>query len=72
MINAKPMDTLMDPSVKLVLNHGESCFDPGRYKRLVSKLKYLNMTSYDIAIVVNIVSQKHILFIVSILFSQYE
>lgn len=51
------MDTLMDLSVKHVLNQGEPCFDPWWYKRLVSKVKYLNMTSFDIAIIVNIVSQ---------------
>jgi len=38
MINVKPLDTPMDPSVKLVPNQGEPYFDHGRYKRLVGKL----------------------------------
>jgi len=44
MLNTKPMDTPMDPSVILVPNQGESYFSPKRYKRLVGKLNHLIMT----------------------------
>lgn len=42
MINAKPLGTLMDPSVKLVPNQGEPYFDLEKYKRLVGKLELLH------------------------------
>jgi hypothetical protein len=47
--DCKPVDTPMDPNVKLLPNQGESYSDPGRYRRLVGKLSYLTMTRPDIS-----------------------
>ena len=57
MLDCKPVDTPMDPNVKLVLGHGESLGDPGRYLRLVGKLNYLTITRPDISFLVSVVSQ---------------
>ena len=40
MLECKPIDTPMDPNVKLVPGQGEPLRDPGRYRRLVGKLNY--------------------------------
>ena len=45
MLDCKPVDTPMDPNVKLILGQGESLGDPGRYRRLVGKLNYLPLPS---------------------------
>ncbi|RVX02576.1 Retrovirus-related Pol polyprotein from transposon TNT 1-94 [Vitis vinifera] len=37
MLNCKPIDTPMDPNVKLVPGQGELLGDPGRYRRLVGQ-----------------------------------
>ena len=55
--NAKPIDTPMDPSVKLPPNQGEPFSDPGRYRRLVGTLNYFTVTRPDIAFVMSVVSQ---------------
>ena len=57
MLNCKPVDTPMNPNVKLVLGQGELLRDPGRYRRLVSKLNYLTITWPDISFPVSVVSQ---------------
>ena len=57
MLDCKPVDTPMDPNVKLVPGHGESLGDPGRYRRLVGKLNYLTITRPDISFPVSVVSQ---------------
>ena len=57
MLDGKPVDTPMDPNVKLVPGQGESLGDPGRYRRLVGKLNYLIITRPDISFPVSIVSQ---------------
>ncbi|XP_058764751.1 uncharacterized mitochondrial protein AtMg00810-like [Vicia villosa] len=57
LLNAKPADTPMDPSVKLLPNQGEPLSDPGRYRRLVGKLNYLTVTRPDISFAVSVVSQ---------------
>ena len=44
MLECKPVDTPMDPNVKLVPGQGEPLRDPGRYRRLVGKLNYLTIT----------------------------
>ena len=44
MLDCKPVDTPMDPNVKLVLGQGELLRNPGRYRRLVGKLNYLTIT----------------------------
>nr|KYP70478.1 Retrovirus-related Pol polyprotein from transposon TNT 1-94 [Cajanus cajan] len=55
--NYKPVDTPMDPNVKLMPNQGEPYPDPGRYQRLVEKLNYFTMTRLDISFPVSVVSQ---------------
>ena len=57
MLDCKPIDTAMDPNVKLVPRQGESLGDPGRYRRLVGKLNYLTITRLDISFSVSVVSQ---------------
>ncbi|RVW55440.1 Retrovirus-related Pol polyprotein from transposon RE1 [Vitis vinifera] len=57
MLDCKPVDTPMDPNVKLVPGQGEPLGDPGRYRRLVGKLNYLTITRPDISFLVSVVSQ---------------
>ena len=57
MLDCKPVDTHMDPNVKLVPGQGESLGDPGRYRRLVGKLNYLTITQPNISFLVSVVSQ---------------
>ncbi|RVX23211.1 Retrovirus-related Pol polyprotein from transposon RE1 [Vitis vinifera] len=57
MLDCKPVDTPMDPNVKLVPGQGEPLGDPGRYRRLVGKLNYLTITHPDISFPVSVVSQ---------------
>ena len=57
MLDCKPVDTPMDPNVKLVPGQGESLGDPRRYRRLVGKLNYLTITWPDISFPVSVVSQ---------------
>ena len=57
MLNCKPVDTHMDPNVKLLPGQGELLRDPGRYRQLVGKLNYLTITRPNISFLVSIVSQ---------------
>ena len=57
MLDCKPVDTPMDPNVKLEPGQGELLRDPGRYRRLVGKLNYLTITQPDISFPMSIVSQ---------------
>ena len=57
MLDCKPVDTPMDPNVKLVPGQGELLRDPGRYRRLVGKLNYLTITRLDILFPMSVVSQ---------------
>ncbi|RVW99699.1 Retrovirus-related Pol polyprotein from transposon RE1 [Vitis vinifera] len=57
MLDCKPVDTPMDPNVKLIPGQGEPLGDPGRYRRLVGKLNYLTITRPDISFPVSVVSQ---------------
>ena len=57
MLNCKPVNTPMDPNVKLVPSHGKPLRDPGRYRRLVGKLNYLTITRPDISFLVSVVCQ---------------
>nr|CAN69691.1 hypothetical protein VITISV_026777 [Vitis vinifera] len=57
MLDCKPVDTPMDPNVKLVPGQGEPLGDPERYRRLVGKLNYLTITRPDISFPVSVVSQ---------------
>ena len=44
MLDYKPVDTHMDPNVKLVPGQEEPLQDLGRYQWLVGKLNYLTIT----------------------------
>ncbi|RVW15111.1 Retrovirus-related Pol polyprotein from transposon TNT 1-94 [Vitis vinifera] len=57
MLDCKPVDTPMDPNVKLLPGQGEPLGDPGRYRRLVGKLNYLTITRLYISFPVSVVSQ---------------
>ena len=57
MLDCKPVNTSMDPNVKLIPGQGEPLRDPGRYRRLVGRLNYLTITRPDISFLVNVVSQ---------------
>ncbi|RVX16790.1 Retrovirus-related Pol polyprotein from transposon RE1 [Vitis vinifera] len=57
MLDCKPVDTPMDPNVKLVPGQGELLGNPGRYRRLVGKLNYLTITRPDISFPMSVVSQ---------------
>ncbi|RDX81335.1 hypothetical protein CR513_38003, partial [Mucuna pruriens] len=57
MSNCRPVDSPMDPNMKLMVKHGEPYSDPERYRRLVGKLIYLTITNPDISFVVGVASQ---------------
>ncbi|RVW33893.1 putative mitochondrial protein [Vitis vinifera] len=57
MLDCKPVDTPMDPNVKLIPGQGEPLGDPRRYQRLVGKLNYLTIARPDISFPVSVVSQ---------------
>ena len=57
MLDCKPVDTPMDPNVKLVPRQRESLGDPERYRRLVGKLNYLTITRPNISFPMSVVSQ---------------
>ena len=57
MLDCKPVDTPLDPNVKLIPGQGEPLEDPGRYRRLVGKLNYLTITRPNISFPVSVVSQ---------------
>ena len=55
MLDCKPVDTPMDPNVKLILGQGKSLRDPGSYRRLVGRLNYLTITRLDISFPVSVI-----------------
>ena len=57
MLDCKPVDTSMDPNVKLVPSQGELLRDAERYRRLVGKLNYLTITRPDISFPMSVVIQ---------------
>ena len=57
LLNAKPVDTLMDPNVKLLPNHGEPLSESRKYRRLDGKLNYLKVTRSDISFAASVVSK---------------
>ena len=57
MLNREPVDTPMDPNVKLVPRQEEPLRDPGRYRRLVGRLNYLTITRSNISFPMSVVSQ---------------
>ena len=57
MQNCRPVDSLMDPNMKLMADQSEAHLDPERYRRLVGKLIYLTITRLDISFSFGVVSQ---------------
>ena len=57
MLDYKPVDTPMDPNVKLVPGQGEPLRNLGSCRRLIGKLNYLTITRSDISFPVSLVSQ---------------
>ena len=56
LLGSKPMETPMDPNVKLYEDQGELLSNLEIY-RLVGKLNYLTITRLDISFVVSVLSQ---------------
>ena len=54
---SKPVETPMDPNVKLYEDQGELISNPKRYPHLVGKLNYLTITRLDISFAVSVLSQ---------------
>ncbi|RZB60244.1 Retrovirus-related Pol polyprotein from transposon RE1 [Glycine soja] len=57
MQNCRPVESPMDPNLKLMVDQSEVYLDPERYRRLVGKLIYLTITRPDISFAVGVVSQ---------------
>ncbi|CAH9117528.1 unnamed protein product [Cuscuta europaea] len=57
MLDCRPVDTPMDPNVKLVSEQGDLLPNKERYRRLIGKLNYLTITRPDISFAVNVLSQ---------------
>ena len=57
MQNCRPVDSPMDPNLKLMADQRGIYPDPERYRRLVGKLIYLTITRPDISFAVGVVSQ---------------
>ena len=57
LLGCKPVESPMDPNVKLFPNQGELVRDPSQYRRLVGKLNYLTLTRPDISYAMSVVSQ---------------
>ena len=57
LLGSKPVETPMDPNVKLYDDQGELLSNPERYRRLVGKLNYLIITRSDISFTVSVLSQ---------------
>ena len=56
LMGSKPVDTPMDPNVKLCIDQGELMTNSYSYRHLVGKLNYLKITRVDISFAVNVVN----------------
>ena len=54
LLGSKPMETPMDPNVKLYEDQGELLSNLERYRCLIGKLNYLTITRPDILFVVSV------------------
>ena len=59
-LDYKPIDTPMNPNVKLIPSQGEPLQDLKRYRQLVGKLNYLTITRLDISFLVSVVSHERV------------
>lgn len=57
LLGARPVETPMDPNVKLCVDQRELLHNPNQYRRLVGKLNYLTITRPDISFAISLVSQ---------------
>ena len=57
MLDCKPVDSPMDPNVKLISGQGEPLGNHGRYRRLEGKLNCLTITRPNISFPLSVVSQ---------------
>ncbi|CAH9086804.1 unnamed protein product [Cuscuta europaea] len=57
MLDCRPVDTPMDPNVKLVSEQGDLLPNKERYRRLIEKLNYLTITRPYISFAVSVLSQ---------------
>ena len=57
LMGVKPVETPMDPNVRLCMDQSELLLSPDRYRRLVGKLNYLTITHPNIVFPVSVVSQ---------------
>ena len=56
LLGSKPVETPMDPNVKLYEDQGELLSNPERYHRLVGKLNYLTITRPNISFAICVLS----------------
>ena len=59
LVESKPMETPMDPNVKLYEDQGKLLSNPERYRRLVGKLNYLTITRPNISFAVSVPRLPH-------------
>ena len=59
LVESKPMETPMDPNVKLYEDQGKLLSNPERYRRLVGKLNYLTITCPNISFAVSVPRLPH-------------
>ena len=57
LLGSKPVETPMNPNVKLYEDQGELLSNPERYRRLVGKLNYLTITRPDISFAISVLGQ---------------
>ena len=57
LLGSKPVETPMDPNVKLYEDQGELLSNLERYRRLIGKLNYLPITHPNISFAVSVLSQ---------------
>ena len=57
LLGSKPVETPMDPNVKLYEDQGGLLSNPERYRCLVGKLNYLTITRPDISFAISVLSQ---------------
>ena len=57
LFGSKPVETSINPNVRLYEDQGELLSNHERYRRLVGKLNYLIITSPDISFAISVLSQ---------------
>ena len=57
LIGTNPVETLIDPSMKMCVDQGKLLSNLDSYRRLVEKLNYLIITRSNISLAVSVISQ---------------